>query len=85
MVTKGYNIKTLKFATSENINVGNIYYKVINTIDTNNEKIVVDSKNSKLTFIAGNSISLKPGFKVESGATFKATIDPSITNVEIEY
>ncbi|MCQ2375089.1 MAG: hypothetical protein MJ069_04225 [Salinivirgaceae bacterium] len=59
----------------EYINNNKIYYKVLDTIDTNNSSIIVDGANSELILIAGEKISLKPGFKVLNDATFKANIE----------
>ncbi len=79
MIIKGYNIENLTFTANESIN-NRLYYKVLGNVDTNNKQVVVSGNGSKLTIIAKNSISLKPGFKVEKLARFKASIDKTIAN-----
>jgi len=74
MIINGHTINNLTFV-DEYINNNKIFYKVLDTIDTNNSSIIVDGANSELILIAGEKISLKPGFKVLNDATFKANIE----------
>ncbi len=74
---RGFNITSLKFQNECYTNNNKIYYKVLSNIDTNNKSVVANS-GSELKLIAGEKISLKQGFKVEKGATFKAEIQKGL-------
>lgn len=49
-------------------------YRASNTITTNNNTVVIGS-SANVSYRAGTSITLEPGFEVKSGAEFLATIE----------
>jgi len=74
MIIKGYTLNSLTFV-DEHITNNKIYYKVLDTIDTNNSSVVVEGSDSELILKAGKKISLKPCFKISNGAAFKASVE----------
>ena len=73
-------IDNLIFANNETFNSGDVItYRASNTTQNNASFEVKSGAQVQLT--AGNSITLKPGFKVEPGANFSAKIEPCNENV----
>jgi len=54
--------------------------RAINNLESDCD--ISSSSNAQVTFIAGNSITLKPGFS--SGPSFHAFIDPCLSNIQLK-
>ena len=68
------------FANNEIFNSGDVItYRASNNIQ-NNASFEVRN-GAQVQLVAGNSIILKPGFKVEAGASFMANIEPCDNNI----
>lgn len=68
-------ISNFVFTNNEIFNSGDVIsYHASNDIENSNDFEVKSGAN--VTLLAGNSITLNPGFKVEAGAVFKADIQP---------
>lgn len=60
-----------------NTNTGNTQYKAVFNV---NASAIISGASTKITYEAGNSVSLTPGFQAQAGTVFKAQIADCPTN-----